>query len=541
VKAMPEMHLKYLKLYSSWYAACKPMLILKESSLVSKNLRDLLQFFVGISANSEIDPTYREMALSFMATAIRLYKPTSANLTHSKRRRIQSLKLGPDLLLSMLHIAMEPDDTDHDEDSPVKLAVVNIDILSTNLPPAHVLPPLLQQFPKLAMSNNPNERRAAMATLGAVMEGSLEFMADYIDDVLPHVFTALRDIEPSVVRAALVALSQITEELPSEVIQYHSTMVPVVFELLGSMNQDIMKAACNTLDAILEWVPQDAVAQYLPKLMEALLYIMTTHAESDVKLIVAGTPARNQLLTLAAIGTAAHASKEGFYPYLDSSMHTFFSMKEVVGIDHFDLRGCVTDTLGTIASAVGKDKFLPYMEKSFHLAFEGLKSGASRLRESAFCFFAVISEVLKDELTPILPQIMPAIVETLNQEDIDFGEKLTEDDAKALLDGGDGIDSDDDDDESIELNVNSALQLEKEIAADALGEIFVNVKGSFLPYLQTATEQLVELADTFYEGARKAALSALWKFVVTLAELQVTEAWQPGLPVVRTIIFTFEF
>lgn len=45
----------------------------QESSLLSKNLRDLLQFFVGVCANREIDNTYREMALSFMATAVRLY------------------------------------------------------------------------------------------------------------------------------------------------------------------------------------------------------------------------------------------------------------------------------------------------------------------------------------------------------------------------------------------------------------------------------------------------------------------------------------
>ena len=82
------------------------------------------------------------------------------------------------------------------------------------------------------------------------------------------------------------------------------------------------------------------------------------------------------------------------------------------------------------------------------------------------------------------------------------------------------------------LKVNSAIAIEKEIAADALGEIFVNVREAFLPYLQTATEQLLELADTFYEGSRKSALSSLWKFVVTLGEIQITEPWQPGLPVV---------
>lgn len=155
----------------------------------------------------------------------------------------------------------------------------------------------------------------------------------------------------------------------------------------------------------------------------------------------------------------------------------------------------------------------------------------SRLRESAFIFFAVMADVLKDELVPVLPQIMPSLIETLNQDDLDLGEKLTEEQAQRLLEGNESEESDDDD-ESIELNVNSGLQLEKEIAADSLGEIFVNVKGGFLPYLETATEQLLELADTFYYGARKSALSSLWQFVITLGELQITEDWQPGLPLV---------
>jgi hypothetical protein len=70
-------------------------------------------------------------------------------------------------------------------------------------------------------------------------------------------------------------------------------MVPIVFELLGSHDNEVMKSACNTLDAILEWVPKDAVAQYLPKLMEALLFIMTNSEDAEVKVIVAGISFRN--------------------------------------------------------------------------------------------------------------------------------------------------------------------------------------------------------------------------------------------------------
>lgn len=188
----------------------------------------------------------------------------------------------------MLHIATEPDDNDLEDDSPIRLAIFNIVILSTTLPPTHVLPPLLEQFPKLATSANPYERRGAMSALGAVMEGAPDFMADYIEELLPFVFKSLRDPEPAVIRVTLVALGQITDQLPTEVTKHHVTMVPVVFELLGSNNLEIVKAACSSLDAILEWVPKEAVEQYLPKLMEALLYIMTTNVDVDVKIIVAG-------------------------------------------------------------------------------------------------------------------------------------------------------------------------------------------------------------------------------------------------------------
>lgn len=121
------------------------------------------------------------------------------------------------------------------------------------------------------------------------MEGTLEYMTSHIENVLPFVLERLSDSDPSVVKAALIALSRITEELPNEVISHHSTMVPIVFRLLHSPDPPVMKAACNTLDAILEWVPKDAVAEYLPNLMEALLYILTTAEDAEVKVIVAGT------------------------------------------------------------------------------------------------------------------------------------------------------------------------------------------------------------------------------------------------------------
>ena len=185
------------------------------------------------------------------------------------------------------------------EDAPPRLAIFNIDILATSLPPTHVIPPLLEQFPELVRSDNPNKRRAAMAAIGVIMEGAAEFMTTYIEELLPYVFSALRDSESIVVRAALIALSQITDELPTEVANHHSALVPEVFELLHSSNMEIMQAACNSLDSILEWIPRDAVAQYVPKLMEALIFIMSTDVDSDVKRIVASITCMKFKLTFS--------------------------------------------------------------------------------------------------------------------------------------------------------------------------------------------------------------------------------------------------
>lgn len=84
------------------------------------------------------------------------------------------------------------------------------------------------------------------------------------------------------------------------------------------------------------------------------------------------------------------------------------------------------------------------------------------------------------------------------------------------------------------LAVNSAIAVEKEIAADTLGTVFVAVGEPFLPYLETATRELIRLLDHYYEGIRKSACASLLEFLHAFYVLSNPEPWQPGLPVVRS-------
>lgn len=84
--------------------------------------------------------------------------------------------------------------------------------------------------------------------------------------------------------------------------------------------------------------------------------------------------------------------------------------------------------------------------------------------------------------------------------------------------------------------VNSAIAIEKEIAADVIGGIFANTKEHFLPYLEQTALALQSLIDHYYEGIRKAAIQSIFTFIVTLNELSAPHPWVAGGSNVR--VFT---
>lgn len=83
------------------------------------------------------------------------------------------------------------------------------------------------------------------------------------------------------------------------------------------------------------------------------------------------------------------------------------------------------------------------------------------------------------------------------------------------------------------LDVNSAIAVEKEIAADTIGTLFAATRNHFFPYVESCTLELVQLLPHYYEGIRKSATSSLLEIVRTFYELSDHQEWQPGAKVVR--------
>ncbi|KAJ8098310.1 armadillo-type protein [Lipomyces tetrasporus] len=473
-----------------------------DSAIVSKSLGDLIQFMLEMAKEKNVDAEFRSLALQFLSNSVRF-----------KKMKVQSLKVGPVLTSAALAIAgeeVEDMDDDDDENNVARLSLRLIDILSTSLPPSQVMNVLITEIPKYASSPNGNYRRAGLLALCVAVEGAPEFLSTQIKIVLPIILQGLSDSVLDVRVAALQALAQLADELQDTVSKEHQVLLPLVFNMMETTDLKVAKAACTALDAMIETMEKDVIARYLQTLMTRLLELLA-QPSNDVTV---------KAPIIAAIGSAAHAAKNEFLPYFDSTIRTFepyLSLTE--GEKELDVKGTCFDSLGAMANAVGKDAFSPYAAPVVQAAYECLQTNHNRLRECVFLFFGVLAKVYGAEFAAFLPKIMPELFKCLEQDETGYEEK-------------EDVDIGDADEEDIwqNLTVNSGLAMEKEIAADAIGDLVAGTKEAFLPYLEESSKVLIDLMSHFYEGIRKAAIGSLWRAVGTVYEVSSPPKWQPGLP-----------
>jgi hypothetical protein len=88
--------------------------------------------------------------------------------------------------------------------------------------------------------------------------------------------------------------------------------------------------------------------------------------------------------------------------------------------------------------------------------------------------------------------------------------------------------------EAMFSKVNSGIAIEKEVAADCIGDLLAATKSAFIPYIETTMPVLIDLLDHYYEGIRKSAVGSLFSFIKTIYELSNPQDWVPGGVVVSS-------
>ncbi|KAG8813485.1 hypothetical protein FRC18_002442, partial [Serendipita sp. 400] len=151
-------------------------------------------------------------------------------------------------------------------------------------------------------------------------------------------------------------------------------------------------------------------------------------------------------------------------------------------------------------------------------------------------------ELLGDIIDSYLPLLMTTFAQLLNTAPNkslkldELGDNATFIETKGQGDSSDTpiqiieskIDEIEDMDAEALLKVNSAIAIEKEIAADVIGGIFANTREHFLPYLEDTALVLQGLISHYYEGIRKSAIQSIFTFIVTLNELSNPDPWVAG-------------
>ena len=176
-------------------------------------------------------------------------------------------------------------------------------------------------------------------------------------------------------------------------------------------NTESQSSACTALDAFLE-VLGPKIAQYITLIMERLSGLLET------------APLHTKALVTGAIGSAAHASGPDFKPYFAPTLarlRPFFAL--TAEGEEQELRGIAMDALGTMAEAIGKDDFRPFLGDAMTMALSGANLGSARLKECSFLLYGVLARLFEAEFAVYLPTVVPALIESCQQ--IESGEDTT--------------------------------------------------------------------------------------------------------------------
>lgn len=180
-------------------------------------------------------------------------------------------------------------------------------------------------------------------------------------------------------------------------------------------DQESQSAACTALDAFLEILDEPVMATYVAMVMQHLGGLLET-GSFRVKCLVTG-----------AIGSAAHASGPAFKPFFPETLERlkpFFALTSEG--EEQELRGIAMDALGTLAEAIGKDDFRPYLADTMTMAMAGAELGSARLKECSFLLYAVLSRIFEKEFSGYLPNVIPPLLASCSQaehgEDLSFAD-----------------------------------------------------------------------------------------------------------------------
>ncbi|XP_048218679.1 importin-4 [Perognathus longimembris pacificus] len=502
-------------------------LLESEVPVVTPHLSEVLAFCLEVAKNVALGDAVRVRILCCLTFLVKV-----------KSKAILKNRLLPPLLETLFPIMgaepplgqLDPEDQDSEDElemglvgeTPKHFAVQVVDMLALHLPPEKLCPQLMPRLEEALRSENPYWRKAGLLVLAVLSDGAGDHIRQrLLSPLLQVVCRSLGDASQVVRNAALFALGQFSENLQPHICAHAGEVMPLLLAYLKSVppghTQHLAKA-CYALENFVENLGPK-VQPYLPELMECVLQPLRGP----------GSP-RAKELAVSALGAVAAAAQAALLPYFPTVMD---HLREFLLTGHEDLQPVriqSLETLGVLVRAVG-EPMRPLAEECCQLGL-GLCDQVDDpdLRRCAYSLLAALSGLMGEALAPYLPQITSLMLLSLRSTeglvpqydasssfllfDDESEEEEEEEEDEVLME--EDAEEEEEDSEVSGYSVENAFFDEKEDACAALGEISVNTSVAFLPYMESAFEEVQRLLECPHLNVRKAAHEALGQFCCAL-------------------------
>ena len=317
--------------------------------------------------------------------------------------------------------------------------------------------------------------------------------------------------------------------------------------MLYDATEKVKEKSCYALEAFCENLGDD-ILPFLEPLLEKLTQLLQ-NSSSDT-----------QQMAISALASVALAAGTKFRPHFARVFAFMRVLLHQTGDEALLLRARAMECIGVMNLAVGREHCEPVLHECVTQAIAGLELDLPELKEYTYGFFGQLAELIGAEIGPILPQIMPKLLASLDAEDAISMDSPGDGEQKsglaavaaALTQKGGGASNgnglslpddtngdedeededeefdDDDDGEGRTFSVRTALLDEKTSAAMCIGECAKHAGAAFAPHIESSLRSLWDTAGYFHPEVRGSSVRALAYLVTAAAKAENLPKWVKG-------------
>jgi len=400
-----------------------------------------------------------------------------------------------------------------------------LDALARGLPSKQVVPTVLAFLDSAIQQPEGRVRAAGLTALAWITEGCCEALRKKktLRTVVAVVLAGLADGDPQVRRESAFCLGQLAEWVQPDIVDHHRTVLPRLFEVLRDGEAKVVERGCYALDTFCEHLGED-ILPFVGGLMEALLHLLRT------------SPLKIQEMVLSAIASVA-ASAQGSPVFLGYAQQLLPLLLELMQQESpkavLKARARATECAGLVLQSIGREQCsrLPVAGHIVHAALQGLLTiDDTELREWSYGFFHHLADTIKEDVTPLMSQIVDKALASLDLADEGRAEEREGEEGGEREEEDDDDDDDDDDDAGTRrFSVRTGVMDEKCAATLCLGSLARAAGQHFMKQMADVIPAVVEMTQYFHEDVRRQAYGTCAGLIVAVFRATVAGAVNPAM------------